>query len=355
MEKKRQFIIYIIYYGLIILLLWLSCKFVLPVLIPFIIAFVISSLIRIPVKKLYGASEIRNKAISIITCIAFYVIVFSILAIAGTKLYHTISDFLFSIPSLYQNNILPALNMVLDVVEHTLASMDAQIADEIVRIFQGYVDNVGEYIKTFSVNAIKVISGSLTEIPGFIIKFIVMIISTFFCMIDYNKILVFFIGCIPAKKETFVLDLIRYFKHTLLIYIKSYTLLFLLTYVELTIGFTIMKIPYAPLIGILIAVFDILPVLGVGGILLPWVVILLIMKNIPLAIGMLVLYLVISFVRNTAEPKLVGGQIGLHPLATLIFMYLGLRFLGFLGMFLFPVTVAVLVGMNREKERKNNN
>ncbi len=65
---------------------------------------------------------------------------------------------------------------------------------------------------------------------------------------------------------------------------------------------------------------------------------------------MMLLYLVITFIRNTAEPKLVGKQIGLHPLATLIFMYLGLKFLGFLGMFLFPVTLSVLVNMKHKKQ-----
>lgn len=352
MERKRKFIINIIFYGFIILLVWACCKFILPVLLPFIIAFAISSLIRLPVKKLYGSSEIKNRIISIVTCIAFYSLIFSILAIAGIKLYHMLSDFLFSIPTIYQNDIVPALNSLLDWIEQTLTSVNAQIADEIVNLFHEYVNNIGEFIKTFSVNAIKLVSGSLTEIPGFIIKLIIMIISTFFFMIDYNKILIFLINCIPSGKEGMVMNLVRYFKNTILIYLKSYSILFLITYVELTIGFTILGIPYAVLIALLVAIFDILPVLGVGGILLPWTVILAIMKNIPMAIGMLVLYLIITFIRNTVEPKLIGKQIGLHPLATLIFMYLGLRFMGFLGMFLFPVTLAVLVSMKNNENKQ---
>ena len=74
---------------------------------------------------------------------------------------------------------MPALNTVLALIEQTLDSMDAQVADEITGLFEGYVNHVGEYVKTFSVNAIKLISGSLSEIPGFIIKLVVMIISTF--------------------------------------------------------------------------------------------------------------------------------------------------------------------------------
>ena len=350
MEKKQKFIVDIFFYGLIIILLWAVCKFVLPVLIPFIIAFIISSLLRVPVKRLYGPSEVKNKLISIITCIVFYVIIFFILAAASVNLYNTISDFLVSIPTMYQNDIVPALNLFSDFIERTLSSMDAGIAAEIDSIFQEYVNNIGEYIKAFSVNAVKVISGSLVEIPGFIIKLVITIISTFFFMIDYDKVLALFVRFIPSDRKETVLDLIKYYKSTILIYLKSYSLLFLLTYVELWIGFSILRIPYAPLIGLLIAIFDILPILGVGGVLLPWAVILFVMKEIPLGIGILILYLVITFIRNTAEPKLVGKQIGLHPLATLIFMYLGLRFMGFLGMFLFPVTLAVFVNMKHGKD-----
>lgn len=350
METKRAFIVNMFFYGLIILLFWLGCKFVLPVLIPFIIAFIISSLIRIPVKKMYGASELKNKIISIVTCLIFYGIVFFLLGILSVKLYKLISDFLFSIPTIYQENIVPAFNMVFDIIERTLSSMDPGIASEIDSLFQKYTNDIGEYIKTFSINAIMLISKSLTEIPGFIIKLIVMIISTFFFMIDYNKILITFINLIPRGKESSIMYIIRYFKNTIFIYLKSYSLLFLLTYSELTIGFTILRIPYPALIGLLVAIFDILPILGVGGVLLPWAVVLLVMKNIPLSIGMIVLYLLITFIRNTVEPKLVGAQIGLHPLATLVFMYLGLRFLGFWGMFLFPVSLAVFVSIQRSKE-----
>lgn len=350
MEKKQKFIWNILFYGIIILLIWAACKVILPVLIPFIIAFIIASLIRIPVKKLYGPSDVKNKIISIMACILFYGVVFFVLGFASVRIYHTISDFLISVPSLYQNDVVPALNQVSYIINKALQSMDKGIAVELDKMFQDFLSNMGEYIKSFSVNAIKAISGSLAGIPGFIIKFVITIISTFFCMIDYNKILVLGIRFIPKGKEETFLNILRYFKGTIFIYLKSYSLLFLLTYVELTIGFTILRIPYAPLIAALIAVFDILPILGVGGILLPWFVVLLVMKNIPKAIGMILLYLVITFVRQTAEPKLVGKQIGLHPLATLIFMYLGLRVMGFFGMFLFPVTLAVLINMKREEK-----
>lgn len=352
MEKKKKFIVDVTFYSLIFLLLWTFLKFVFPVLIPFVIAFIIASILRIPARKLYKIFIKANRFISISICVVFYVLIFFLLAVAGINIYNGVADFVISVPELYQNNIVPALNKVSEIVTDTLKSSDISFAEEIQKVFNDFVNNLGNYIKEFSVNAIKLISGGIISIPGFIIKLVVMIISTFFFMVDYDKIMSFFTSCIPKSKEDTVINTVVYFKNTIFIYLKSYTLLFLLTYVELAIGFSILGIPYAPLIGLLVAIFDILPILGTGGILLPWAVILFVMRNISMGIGMLILYLVITFIRNTAEPKLVGKQIGLHPLATLIFMYLGLKFLGFIGMFLFPVTLAVVMNMRHSKERE---
>jgi len=350
MEKKKKFIVNATFYSLIFILLWGFFKFVFPVLIPFFIAFVIASILQIPARILYKISSKINRFISITVCIIFYVLIFFLLGIASVRIYRTVSDFVVSVPTIYQNDIVPALNSVSSVVTETLKSSDISFADELQSVFNDFVNNLGNYITDFSVNAIKSISGGIVSIPAFIIKLVITIISTFFFMIDYDKIISFFVSCIPKGKEGTVIHTVNYFKNTIFIYVKSYSLLFLLTYVELSLGFAILGIPYAPLIGLLVAIFDILPVLGTGGILLPWAVILFVMKNIPMGIGMLVLYLVITFIRNIAEPKLVGQQIGLHPLATLIFMYLGLKFLGFIGMFLFPVTLAVVVSMKRQKK-----
>ena len=139
----------------------------------------------------------------------------------------------------------------------------------------------------------------------------------------------------------------------LFIYIRSYSLLFLITFGELCLGLFIFGIPYPVLIALGIAIFDILPVLGTGGILLPWAAVLLIMKEHGLAFGVVLLYLIILVVRNMLEPRIVGKQIGLHPLATLAALFLGLKLLGLVGLVAFPVALTVLVNFGKEelKER----
>ena len=106
----------------------------------------------------------------------------------------------------------------------------------------------------------------------------------------------------------------------------------LLTFFELTIGLHILGIENALVIAFLIAIFDVLPVLGTGGIMLPWILISFLNNQVKTGVGLLILYLVITVIRNIIEPKIVGKQIGLHPLLMLMCMYLGARLFGFLGM-----------------------
>lgn len=116
----------------------------------------------------------------------------------------------------------------------------------------------------------------------------------------------------------------------------------------MSIGLSILKISNSILIAALIAIIDILPILGTGGILLPWAIISIITGNIGLAIGLVSLYLLILIIRQVLEPKIVGNQIGLHPIVTLICMFVGAQLLGFIGLFLLPILVTILKKMNDE-------
>lgn len=347
-EKKKQFIVNTVFYTFIICIILIACKYLLPILLPFILSFIMASVLVIPARKLAGENNKIRRFCAIIVGVIFFVALFWGIAFLGVALVDWFLGFLEFIPKLYQDEILPLLNYFYMEITERLMFADPELTEKINGVFQNFIGNIGNFISSFSMNAIKTITSGIAGIPGLIIKLILCIISCFFFLLDYDKIMAFFVGLVPKEKEQSFETIKWYVKNTLLVYIRSYSLLFLMTYVELSIGFQILGIPYAPIIGLMVAIFDILPVLGTGGILLPWTVILLVMKNIPMGIGMFVLYLIITVIRNTMEPKLVGKQIGLHPLATMISLYVGLNVIGFWGMLIFPTTLAVLSSMKRE-------
>ena len=110
----------------------------------------------------------------------------------------------------------------------------------------------------------------------------------------------------------------------------------LITFSILLIGFLILKIPYALLLALLSAIVDMLPVLGVGTVLIPWAAVLLLQKNYYLGFALLILYAVCVLVRQVAEPKLIGKSLGLHPVLTLFATYVGFELFGVIGMLLAP-------------------
>ena len=112
-----------------------------------------------------------------------------------------------------------------------------------------------------------------------------------------------------------------------------------------------MKIPYALSIALITSVVDALPVFGVGTVLLPWSAVCFALGDGKTAIGMLILYIVITAVRQIAEPKILGRKMGMSPLITLISMYTGYRFFGFWGLILTPFLLSVVYSVLNEAYR----
>jgi sporulation integral membrane protein YtvI len=127
-------------------------------------------------------------------------------------------------------------------------------------------------------------------------------------------------------------------------YLRAYFLLFLMTFVELLLGFTFLRLPYIVLPALLIALVDILPVLGVGTVLVPWGLIELLKGNGGRGGGLLALCAVVLLIRQLLEPRIVGKSIGLHPLATLFSAYAGLQVFGLAGMLLGPAVALLIKG-----------
>ena len=348
MEAKKKFIIDAMYYGIIAIRALLAIQYVLPILVPFIIAFIVTALLQLPLNRMNLKSKHMRKLASIILCAIFYLIVFVIVLIVGVRLTNEAGDLIRSIPKLFSEAV-PFINRAFDDLEVAVAAYDAELATVIDQMATNTLKTISQAVTSVSTKALIFVTNIATSIPGTIVSVVFTVISTFFMAIDYDIILSFLKKLIPASKKEIFDTSAHYTKSMLGIYVKSYALLFSLTFVELSIGFTLLKIPYGILLALIIAIFDLLPILGTGGILLPWALILLVIGNLKLAAGIAALYLIITFVRQTLEPKIVGAQIGLHPLATLIAMLLGLGLFGLVGLLAFPVTLSVINAMHRTK------
>ena len=106
-----------------------------------------------------------------------------------------------------------------------------------------------------------------------------------------------------------------------------------------------MGVDYALSLSLAVAAVDLLPVLGTGTVLIPWGIFSLLTKNFRLGFGLLILYALLTVVRQISEPRVLGQSLGIHPILTLVAIYGGLRLAGVWGMLLFPLALVIIKGL----------
>ena len=347
MEKKRTFIINILYYGIILVFGYLGLKYLLPVLFPFLVAFIVVWALKYPADFLARKFKCGSKWILRLLLTLFWgAVVFSVLKISANVL-PMIGNFFLGLPEFYSDKLMPAFQMVYHQIRDMMRDGNQDVILSLETIFEQIFEEIGNFISDASRSIIKAVSGYAVSVPSVVIKIIITVISSYFMAGDFNGMIDVALGALPGQWKERVVRITTQTKNIIGIFLRSYSLLMLITFCELFLGLWLLKVPYAGLIAMAIALFDILPILGTGGILLPWAVIAALLKDYKMAIGIAVLYLIITIIRNTLEPKLVGKQIGLHPLATLISMFVGARLFGLVGLIGFPLVLSIYVKMKK--------
>lgn len=350
MEAKKKFIVDVAFYAILLILLLAVYRYILPILTPFIIGFCVASVVRLPLRRLHTKNPTHAKWISAILCALVYVVFVGLLVLLGINIVSEVRVLIMKLPDLANDKVVPFAERTAAEVQRLLGPVDPDMAEWLMEMGQNATYKLVQYITDFSAEAVKWVANSAVSLPGLIINIILMVVSTFYFAADYHLVLDFIKGLIPQKRRSGIVHAIRYAQTAVAAFIKSYSIMFAITFAELIVGLLIMRIPYPIAISFGIAVFDLMPVLGVGGILLPWSAILLFMGNYPLAIGVLALYIVIVIIRNTLEPRIVGNRIGLHPLATLIAMMLGLKLVGLIGMLVFPISLVAIYNFRKSTQ-----
>ena len=130
-------------------------------------------------------------------------------------------------------------------------------------------------------------------------------------------------------------------KGAVLGWLKAQLKLCAVTWAVLTVGFFLLKVRHAPLWALGAAAVDAFPILGTGAVLVPWSLISFLQGDRGRAFGLLALYAAAAVLRTLLEPRLVGRQLGLDPLLTLLALYGGYRLWGLPGMLLAPLLAVV--------------
>lgn len=346
-NKRRSFIINFLYVLILALIALAILRYALPLLSPFVVGLVIAYVLHRPTRFLSRKTHLPYKLTAILMVVLFFGIIGTLIALLGIKLVSSVGSLVGNLPALYTRYLEPLLRSCFDWLDGLLGRFDLTLLSALQEIETQLVQYVGSIVSNLSVYLMGVISSVATSLPGLFLKVVLLIISTFFITIDYQKLSAFCLNQFSEKSKAVVLQIKNYLIGTLFVCIRSYALIMFITFVELSIGLSIIGIRHALLISLCISICDILPVLGTGTVLIPWTVISLFRGKFSLALGLIILYVAITVIRNIIEPKIVGGQLGLHPIVTLASMFVGVQLFGILGLFGFPILLSLLTYLNK--------
>lgn len=346
MEKKRDFLINVAYIATIALIIYFILTYVFPVIMPFIIGFVIALMLRPIVDWIAIKFKIRRKWVSLIILILFYGTIGIAIFYGILRLFIQFKDIFINLPNLYRNEIEPAVKLIFIQLQDMVSQLNPTLISGIEAISENLISSLGSLVSSISTTSIVMITGIATSIPGALISFLFTIVASFFLTIDFHEIVHFIGKQLPKQTNDIIIAVKDNLFGTIFKFAKAYAILMSVTFVELSIGFTILEQDNAIGLAALIAMIDILPVLGTGGVVLPWVVIELVNGNVGFALGLFILYLVVTVIRNILEPKVVGDSIGLYPLVTLMCMLVGAKLFGVVGLFGLPIAATILKNLN---------
>lgn len=366
-EKTKNrfiFLVNLFYAAAIALLVVAVFKYVVKLVLPFIIAFIMVSVLNPLVRMITKKLPRRKKLVSVLIMILLYVVIGTILFFIVMALLVGIERFIqYFSPDYYSDVLKPTIISVLNNIASYIKELPPEWTTTFASIQSSFLESAKNLIGTISQKLISMLTAITGGVPGFVIAFVFTVMLSFFISVQYEEIIKFFKQQMPEKALTVVSDLKQLFSKSVGQYLGAILILMLITAVELSIGLTILGVNNSILIAIGIAVFDALPVFGTGAIVIPWIIIELIRGNLEMAFGLIVIYAIVTFVRNIIEPKIVGDRLGINPIVSIVSIYFGFKVFGVFGMIFMPIIIQIILELDKRgtihlfkwDDKSNNN
>lgn len=309
--------------------------FFMPFVVGYLISLIANPLVRFFEKHL----KIVRKHGSIIIIVGVLALVILLLYLALTKIGAEVVQLVGNLPEIYDN-----FAKDFHEIGENLSVVIQKLPVEVQRSISGFTSNLSTYlgglVQAVGQPTFEAAGNFAKNVPGTLIAIIMGILSAYFFTAERDKLIAGMKEHMPEGIQNSVGMVLGDLKHVVGGYFKAQLKIMVVVYLILLVGLLILRVDYVLLVGFLIAFLDMLPFFGTGTVLGPWAIIKILSGDYKMAIGLIVLYAVTQVVRQVIQPKIVGDSIGMNPLLTLVFMFIGYKFYSVIGMI-----VAVPVGM----------
>ncbi len=303
---------------------------------PFVIGWVIAMIANPLVRFLEKRVKIVRKHSSIVLIVGVLGLVTAGLYFLIVWLLREMSGFIQALPELFEL-IQVEVGNAYQEASHLFAFIPSDMEDT----FEAGLGNLTAFLGNLFQSGAASAGGAVARtIPEMFVNVIVVLVSSYLFLTEHDRITAFLTRCLPLSVKQYGTRFNKDLKAMIGGYFMAQFKIMFVVAVILLAGFLFLGVKYAVFLAVGIAVLDFLPMFGTGTALIPWAVVKLFTGEYAYAFGLIIIYVVSQVVRQIIQPKIVGDSMGLSPLATLFFLYIGFKFRGLAGMIL-----AVPVGL----------
>lgn len=363
-EKKKKFIINIVYTVILVALFYLFFKFAFGTILPILCAVVAAMILQKPVNFICKKTPLKRGLVSALAVLFGFAVVISGLVLLLIWVGSEFKGFFQYVMIQFED--IPAL---VHKVEGYIANAIGFLPEKLETTVMEFVSEKMASITAPTVTPddssmsidLSVLSTPLMgiwntakQIPTTLVSIVVAIVACCFMTADFASVKRLVLGFFQPDTRTKIVRAKRLLFPSLGKMAKAYGIIITITFCELSLGLFLLKLMgiydsgYIFVIAILTAIIDIVPVLGTGTVLIPWAVVSLLNANYPMAIGLIIIYACITIIRQIIEPKLVAAQLGIPAFLTIVSMFIGSQIFGVIGIFILPITIVMLKLLNDE-------
>lgn len=316
----------------------------LSIFLPFILGYLFSLLINPLADKLQNRLKLPRGISAILVIILTVGIVGGILTGVIWKIVSEVRSLYSQYPKIYNDAV-----ALWESISDKYSKLYTVMPDNFKSLFDNFGSQISETVTGFfgKTPVVERAGNFAKSLPGMFIALIVFFLSLYFMVTDAKLVSKKIHEIVPSVVLERLADIRTELKKYMGGYVRAQCIIMTVVFCILFIGLTILQKDYALLIAIGIAVLDALPFFGSGAALWPWALVSFLSGSVKSGVGLVIIYLIIILTRQTIEPKLVSSKIGLHPILTLMSMYVGYRTFSIGGMILGPITLMIVISFYR--------
>lgn len=331
-------------FGVVLCVLFLGD--LLRFFLPFVIAFIVATIANPMVRFLEKRVKVKRKYGSAIIIIFVLAVVIGLLYLVTYLLIRELVDVIGDLPDLMEQAQVLLEELAVDL-HGFYEKLPGVLQNGIGTVGTSLEDWLDKSMSEFKMPSISAASSYVGSVIDGILIAIITLIAAYFFIADRDMLVDGIKKITPKSIQEYYVLATQNIKSAVGGYFKAQFKIMLIIIVILFVGFMIVGVSHAFLLAFLTAFLDLLPVFGTGAVIGPWVVVDIITGNYVEAIILTVLYLVCQFTKQLLQPKMVGDSVGMNPLLTLFFMFVGYRFGGILGMIIGIPVGMILVSFYR--------